>query len=80
MNYNGRIIALHTTSVHPWEKPFIIGAVVYENGVEIDHFSGRRPLTNNNINQSEKETIRDSLKGIHIDYTTYKYMSKAFAK
>jgi hypothetical protein len=79
MDFKGTVLAFHAISpLSPWERPFIIGAVVYVDGEEVDFFIGKCPILSRKINASMREHYKKTTETINENYPSYAQMLKAF--
>ena len=74
-----RILSWNAVSNGPWEKAFAIGAVLYEDGKEVNSFYARRPLREN-INPSFEPKTTLDFKGMPLTHSTYMGMLSSFAE
>lgn len=73
----GKIISVDAETNGLWGNPFSIGAVVYQNGKEIDRFVGRIP-DNNVTNKWVQENVLPTL-DFAVNYPDLDEMLRGFA-
>lgn len=73
-----KILSIDAETNGLWGKPFAIAAILYENGVEQEHFIAR--LSDDNVSDVWViENVLPTLTNIPISHETYEEMLSAFA-
>ncbi len=77
--YNGKVFSFDVETNGLWGKAFSVGAIVYENGVEVKNFYARCPIEEP-VNPWVAENVLPQMTEMAVTHESYADMLKAFAK
>lgn len=72
-----KIMSIDAETNGLWGKAFAIGAILYEDGVEIDRFIGRCPIEGS-VDTWVSENVLPQMTGIAENYSSYEELLRGF--